>query len=378
MGKRIYLEFSIPLVCVSTLTEGMRIILATAHPYIPQIAGGAQSNMHEMAITLIQRGHQVSVVAGLTGDGLLGIKARIALKLGRAFHVDHRLGYPVIRTWFPWDAVESISAYAKPDIVIAQSGFPARLSEAFRSIGIPTVIHLHNVEADDLVGVSASSADAFLANSQFTAARAAAQYGIRSTVIVPSFIRDRYVTERSGNYVTMINPHQKKGVEKMLEIVRKMPGQQFLFVKAWTLTADEEAALLDAADTLPNLTLNERTSDMREVYAKTKVLAVPSVWEEAWGRVATEAQFSGIPVVGSDRGGIPEAIGPGGIVLSADADSSQWVSALSSLLDDPVAYAKAAKAALDHSQRDEIDLGQQMTTLEGVCQHVIAKRAQSA
>ena len=307
---------------------------------------------------------------------MLGIKARIVLKLGRAFHVDQRLGYPVIRTWFPWNAVGSIAAYAKPDIVIAQSGFPARLSEAFRSIGIPTVIHLHNVEADDLVGVSASSADAFLANSQFTAARAAAQYGIRSTVIVPSFIRDRYVTERSGNYVTMINPHQKKGVEKMLEIVRKMPGQQFLFVKAWTLTADEEAALLDAANTLTNLTLNERTSDMREVYAKTKVLAVPSVWEEAWGRVATEAQFSGIPVVGSDRGGIPEAIGPGGIVLSADADSSQWVSALSSLLDDPVAYETASRAALDHSQREEIDLGHQMATLECVCQNVLATQRQ--
>lgn len=157
----------------------------------------------------------------------------------------------------------------------------------------------------------------------------------------------------------------------MIEIVRKMPSQQFLFVKAWTLTAEEEAALHHADQTLPNLTISERTSDMRDVYAKTKVLAVPSVWEEAWGRVATEAQFSGIPVIGSDRGGIPEAIGPGGIVLSADADADQWVAALSSLLDDPVAYAKTCQKALDHSKRDEINLDHQMARLESVCQGVL-------
>lgn len=366
-----YPQFPLPLVNASALPYSMRIFLATAHPYIPQIAGGAQSNMHEIALTLLQRGHQVSVVAGLTGSGLLGFVARIALKLGRAFHVDHKLGYPVIRTWFPWTAVDAIVRYSKPDVVIAQSGFPARMADAFRHNGIPTVIHLHNVEDDDLEGITAHSADAFVANSEFTAARAAADYGIQSTVIVPSFIRDRYITERRGNFVTFINPHWKKGVAKMIEIVRKMPSQQFLFVKAWTLTAEEEAALHHADQALPNLTISERTSDMRDVYAKTKVLAVPSVWEEAWGRVATEAQFSGIPVIGSDRGGIPEAIGPGGIVLSADADADQWVAALSSLLDDPVAYAKTCQKALDHSKRDEINLDHQMARLESVCQGVL-------
>jgi glycosyltransferase involved in cell wall biosynthesis len=34
---------------------------------------------------------------------------------------------------------------------------------------------------------------------------------------------------------------------------------------------------------------------------------VPSVWNEAWGAVITEAQLRGIPVIASDAGGIPEA-----------------------------------------------------------------------
>ena len=54
--------------------------------------------------------------------------------------------------------------------------------------------------------------------------------------------------------------------------------------------------------------------DMRSVYRDTKVLLVPSQWLETWGRVATEAQFSGIPVLASRSGALPEAVGPGGIL----------------------------------------------------------------
>lgn len=41
---------------------------------------------------------------------------------------------------------------------------------------------------------------------------------------------------------------------------------------------------------------------------KSLVCVVPSVWEEPFGRVALEAQFLGIPVVATNRGGLPEII----------------------------------------------------------------------
>ena len=85
---------------------------------------------------------------------------------------------------------------------------------------------------------------------------------------------------------------------------------------------------------------------MKTVYGRTKILLAPSKWEEAWGRVASEAHCSGIPVVGSRRGGLPEAIGEGGIVLDYDAPLDDWVASIRQLWNDADHYDRLSAAAL--------------------------------
>lgn len=54
-------------------------------------------------------------------------------------------------------------------------------------------------------------------------------------------------------------------------------------------------------------------TDMEPVFDNISVLIVPSLWQEAWGLIATEAQLRGIPVIASNVGGLPEAkryVGP--------------------------------------------------------------------
>lgn len=41
---------------------------------------------------------------------------------------------------------------------------------------------------------------------------------------------------------------------------------------------------------------------------KSKVVVLPSEWEEAFGRVLIESIFNGTIAIGSDRGGIPEVL----------------------------------------------------------------------
>jgi len=45
-----------------------------------------------------------------------------------------------------------------------------------------------------------------------------------------------------------------------------------------------------------------------EIYNEIDVLVVPSLWDEPFGRVIIEANSYGIPVIASNRGGIPEII----------------------------------------------------------------------
>ena len=57
-----------------------------------------------------------------------------------------------------------------------------------------------------------------------------------------------------------------------------------------------------------NLRIMPNTPDPRQFYAVTKLLLMPSLMENA-GFVAMEAMTNGIPVLASNRGGLPETIG---------------------------------------------------------------------
>ena len=91
---------------------------------------------------------------------------------------------------------------------------------------------------------------------------------------------------------------------------------------------------------------------MRRVYARTRVLLIPSIWEEGFGRVVVEAQVSGIPSVASNRAGIPEAVGNAGILLSPDEPVRVWADAVRGVWSDSVQRAqlsgRARVRALEH------------------------------
>ncbi len=127
---------------------------------------------------------------------------------------------------------------------------------------------------------------------------------------------------------------------------------------------DERRWLTDRLDGLGNVTLVPQVEDMREVYADTRILLAPSQWREGYGRIATEAQVSGIPVVGSDRGGLPEAIGEGGLVLPADASPTVWAAAIRRLWDDKAYWSEKSEAALNHAARPAVRLVNQLDAWE--------------
>lgn len=340
----------------------MRILFGSAHPYLPQIYGGAQTSTHELATELSKAGHEVAVLAGLTGEKWLGLQCRIALKLGRKRYVpDVRMGYTTYRAWFPHEVAADVARDFGADVVVLQSGLPVQLAEALAPTGIPCFIYLRNVELNDLGGdITALDKVGFIANSHFTDQRFYDLFGLSSAVIYPLVRPERYATITTRRTVTFINPHPCKGLDIAAEVARRCPDIPFTFVRAWTLSPAEETTLQSRISPLANVTLRPATSDMKSVYRDSGLMLVPSQWEEAFGRVATEAQFSGIPVVGSRCGGLPEAIGRGGTLVAPAAPVESWVTAIRDLWDDAAAYRTASAAALKHSRRPEMNTDSQI------------------
>ena len=102
----------------------------------------------------------------------------------------------------------------------------------------------------------------------------------------------------------------------------------------------------------------------RLFWGVTRVCVMPSLWRESQPLVAIEAMANGIPVIGSDRGGIPESLGKAGVVLSlperltptsrvlpTPEEVSPWVEAVIKLWDDEPHYAEQCRLALSESLR---------------------------
>jgi glycosyltransferase involved in cell wall biosynthesis len=101
-----------------------------------------------------------------------------------------------------------------------------------------------------------------------------------------------------------------------------------------------------------------------DYFALTRILLVPSVWEEPFGRVAAEAMINAIPPIVGDRGSLPHVVGGdflaggGGFVrsipewltpdaseLPSEDEIKPWYDAVCRLWDDPVLYESVAARA---------------------------------
>jgi glycosyltransferase involved in cell wall biosynthesis len=101
------------------------------------------------------------------------------------------------------------------------------------------------------------------------------------------------------------------------------------------------------------------------LFARSALLAVPSVWPEPFGLVGLEAAAFGVPAVAFDVGGIREWLtdGSNGLLVAA-ADSGALGGAIASLLRDPAEHARLAAGARAVSAR--LTPERHLTRLEAV------------
>ena len=356
----------------------MKILFVNTHYYMPQSYGGMANTLHQMCLGLKSRGHEVVVLAGFRrARDFLSLRNRIDMAArkrftGTAASRDTRLSYPVWRSWNPQDAVEGVAKAERPDVIVVMGGAVVPVARSARRTGLPTVIQVHDVEDEWHRGDFREVVDLpVIANSKFTADTYRQRYGAEAEVIYPFMPLDDYKVVSSRRNVTFINPIFRKGLRTAYEVARLCPQIPFTFVGNLS-DADEQGNPVDPNRyALPNVVYQPFCSDMREVYRECRILFVPSQWDEAYGRVVNEAQISGIPVLASTRGGIPEAVEDGGLLLDADAPPEAWAEALNTMNTDPALYERLSEAAIRSAGRPDLNPDRQMKAHEDALMQAI-------
>lgn len=334
----------------------MKVLFATTHAYPPLRVGGSESSTHDLCLTLPELGAEVAVLSSSLRRRSTG-----ALDFVRAFPrrpssvvSDELFGYPVYRSPSPAAAAREVVAAARPDVAVIQAGRSLALAERLTGLGVPCLVYLRDAEFAKLGGPVHERDDLrYVATSRDLARRFEEQFGIVAASIPPVVRPERYRVESKRSNVTFVCPIAAKGVDLALGLARCRPDIPFAFVESWELNPLRRAALKRRLPS--NAVLRAPVADMREVYADTKIVLVPSRWAEAWGRVVSEAQVSGIPALASDRGGLPESVGPGGRLLDPDAGLDRWTEALTRLWDDEAEYGRLAALAEQHARRPDFE-----------------------
>jgi glycosyltransferase involved in cell wall biosynthesis len=336
----------------------MRVLFINSYPYLPQLFGGVETSTFQLCRQIEAAGHRTAVMSGINRSGWVWLRNSIARRLTRAlFPRDTYRGMCVYRGYDHSAGFGEVIADFRPDAIVVSGGTDGTLPMAAKLLAqyaVPTFHYFHDIASvrrlskpPNLTGLG------FFANSRYTADEVEKLLGVHSTVLPPLVELDQYRTESSRAHVTMVNPRQIKGGATAVALARACPDIPFVILEAWD--ADEfVTSLREQARTLPNVSWRPGTRDMRAVYATTRIMLVPSEWEETWGRVVTEAHASGIPVLSSSVAALPETVGPGGLLVDKDAPIEQWVGALRTMWDDNQRYEQLCEAARRHSSRADV------------------------
>ncbi|MFB7178576.1 glycosyltransferase [Streptomyces sp. NPDC056257] len=320
---------------------GPTVVFAWRRTPPPLLIGGAEVSQQLLAEEFVRAGWTVIYIgsheAPWNGSAQVGHLRKHLLSHGTEFEeasgeVRYRWNGVSCRA-VPQDRVEKalreVLDEVRPELVVTSQEGAADIAALARRTS-RVAGWLHSVSANSH-GVLHGGPHVALATSKFVAGRTQTPAGTQTMVLYPPFAPaedgpalsagSAGPDNRSGG-VLMVNPIPAKGSALLHQLIARLPGRRFTLVEGWWDTAQE---FVD----YPNVHWVPRTYAMDSLYAGSDLLLVPSQVEDAFPRVIVEAGLHGVATIGSSRGGIPEAVGKGGVILHPD-DVDAWVQAVES------------------------------------------------
>ncbi|MBS3054183.1 MAG: glycosyltransferase family 4 protein [Candidatus Aenigmarchaeota archaeon] len=315
-------------------------ILFLAEYYPPMIQGGAEISLPILAHELSKR-HEVHVLtpnyhAGGNEERLDGkIRVHEFSSIRRLFFRGRRVSGAVYAASKP-----AFSFLRDAAVRIFVREMSRKLEEFCKGREFD-VIHANNYES----ALSLASADVKAAKVAHLRDLRLMKKPLKGMkfIAISDFLREKYAPLMGGDIVTVYNPVKPaRPAAKDHDIVlfvgslteekgaRLLPAIASCIGKK-TLVVVGEGPERPALEPVPNISLEGFAEDTGKYYAKAPILAVPSRWEEGFGRVVAEGQANGCVVVATRKGAIPELIEDGktGILADSVAEICNAVNSLS-------------------------------------------------
>jgi len=256
----------------------------------------------------------------------------------------------------------------QPDVMLTYGGDPITVGmiDLARRRGVPVVFAIHNLGYQNAPPLN--SVDYRIVPSEFARRHYHDKVGLNCHILANPVDWDRVrVEDHKPRFVTFVNPVLEKGacafVRIAHELGRRRPDIPLLVVESRG-TRETLGACGLGRDASVNVQIMPNTTDPRRFYALTRIALLPSLCPENQPLVAVESMINGIPVIGSNRGGIPEVLGDCGFVLPLperltpasqvvpEAEEVEpWVETIIRLWDDRALYEEQSLKAHEQARR---------------------------
>jgi len=155
-------------------------------------------------------------------------------------------------------------------------------------------------------------------------------YPIISNIIYPISDENIYYTDYNpdAKYITIINVSELKGGYLINELVEKI-NLPFCVIDSEPMSSIELRNNLKKNVEKNGLYL-EYTDNIKEIYAKTRILLIPTLVDETFCRVSYESCINGIPLLTTGNGFIKSMIKINELIID-DKDIDSWINKINEL-----------------------------------------------
>jgi glycosyltransferase involved in cell wall biosynthesis len=191
----------------------------------------------------------------------------------------------------------NLDAYRWADVIISHLDYTKHAMNLAHVLDKPFIHIVHNSYPYESI-ISSVRVDGVIYNSHWIADFL--NYEWPSFVFQPPTPTAYYNVNENpeqNEYITLISLNENKGGEIFYRIAKAMPHKHFLGV-----TGSYDSQIKKDC---PNVEIIANTSEIRDVYKKTRILLMISRYE-SWGMTATEAMCNGIPVICTPTEGLKE------------------------------------------------------------------------